>query len=73
MRKYQIGTDEYTVEECVGTITRECAARIMTLDDFKLWCRLTNELIEKQRKEQEEYARTHYFPGCYGDPLTDCN
>ena len=73
MNKYIIDNHEYTVEACVGLITRECAERIMTSNDFKKWCELTSELLTKQYKEQEEYARTHYFPGCYGDPLTDCN
>ena len=71
--KYKIQDDELTVEESVGQITKECAKRIMTPDDFDKWCKLTAELLERQRKEQEELGRTHYFPGCYGDPLTDCN
>lgn len=73
MNKYKIQDHEFTVEEAVGQITKECAKRIMTTDDFEKWCKLTAELLERQHKEQEEFGRTHYFPGCYGDPLTDCN
>lgn len=71
--KYKVQDYELTVEESVGLITREYAQQIMTSEDFEKWCKLTAELLERQRQEQEEYSNTHYFPGCYGDPLMDCN
>ena len=64
MKKYKVQDDEFTVEESVGQITKECAERIMTPDDFDKWCKLTANLLERQRKEQEELGSKRYFPGC---------
>ena len=49
------------------------ARRILNDEEYEQWCKDREALFERKRIEQEEYSRTHYFPGCYGDPLMDCN
>ena len=61
-----------TMKEMVENVTYECARRLMNDEDFKTFCELREEWEKERRLAIEEYSRTHYFPGCYGDALTDC-
>lgn len=62
-------TYEMTMEELVQNITREFAKELLSEEEYKVFCEKQNEFFETQRKEVEEYARTHYIY----DELRDAN
>lgn len=53
--------------------TAEYARTIFNDEEYAEWYADLKARLKAYEAEQEEYANTHYFPGCYGDPLTDCN
>lgn len=61
-----------TMVEMAENVTRAYARRVMNDAEFAMFCDLQNAFMEKNRAAALEYARTHYYPGCYGDALTDC-
>ena len=69
--RFEIDNEVYemTMEELVQNITRTFAEELLNEEEFKMFCEKQNEFLEKQRKEVEEYARTHYIP----DELRDAN
>lgn len=58
--------------EMVENVTRECARRLMNDTEYNEFCDRQDALFKRLADEVAEYSRTHYFPGCYGDALTDC-
>ena len=42
-------------------------------DEYVEWYADLKEMQKRYSEYVEEYSSTHYFPGCYGDPLMDCN
>lgn len=71
-RIWKVEEHEFTMLEMVHNVTRECARRLMNDNDFQEFCKLQDEAIKEHDKTQEEFAKTYYFPGCYGDPRVDC-
>jgi hypothetical protein len=72
-KRYFVNEDypSETWESILG-LTAECAETILSEEEFKEW-RKDRDAQERAYAERvAEYSRTHYFPGCYGDPLTDC-
>ena len=55
-------TYEMTMEEMAGCLTRNFAKEVLSAEDFEEFVKTQDELLERQRKEVEEYARTHYIP-----------
>ena len=61
-----------SMTEMVENVTRECARRLMNDEDYHEFCDRQDAFFAKLAAEASEYSRTHYFPGCYGDAMTDC-
>ena len=73
--KTWIVDEEYpamNMSEMVENVTRECAKRLMNETDYTEFCKLQDVYLQSRADAAAEYARTHYFPGCYGDALEDC-
>lgn len=71
-RTWKVEEHEFTMFEMVHNVTRECARKLMNNNDFKEFCKLQDEAIREHDNMQEKFAKTHYFPGCYGDLRVDC-
>ena len=73
-KRYFVNEDypSETWESILG-LTKDCARSILNDEEFAEWCKDHEAEMEAYRKRVEEYSRTHYFPGCYGDATTDCN
>lgn len=54
-------------------ITPEYAHTIFNDEQYAEWYADLKARLKTYEAVQEELANTRYFPGCYGDPLTDCN
>lgn len=52
--------------------TAEYARTIMNDEEYAEWYADLKARLKLNEEAIEEYSNTHYFPGCYGDPLTDC-
>lgn len=52
--------------------TAEYARTIMNDEEYAEWYADLKARMKLNEEAIEEYSSTHYFPGCYGDPLTDC-
>lgn len=73
MKRYFINEDypAATWDDLMG-VTKECARRVLNDEEFAKWCEDRAAKDAAYNRAQEAYNSTHYFPGCYGDPLADC-
>ena len=59
-------------EERIG-IVPEYARTLYNDAEYAEWYADLKARLKAYEEHLEEFGNTHYFPGCYGDPLTDCN
>ena len=66
--------DEFvlTMDEMAECVTRDYARSAMNDEEFAVFCKKQEEKRREYEERVKEYSRKHYFPGCYGDALTDC-
>jgi hypothetical protein len=72
-KRYYVN-EEYPAEtwESILGLTSETARRILNDEEYAEWRKERDAQDKAYRERVDAYSRTHYFPGCYGDPLTDC-
>ena len=73
-KKYYVNED-YPAESwnSILGLTKDYAREILSDEEFEEWCKDREAMDEAYRKRVEEELSHVYFPGCYGDPLVDCN
>ena len=60
------------LKELAENIARDYARQILNDEEFEQFCEKQDAYLEEIRRKAEAYSRNRYFPGCYGDALTDC-
>ncbi|MBO5917250.1 MAG: hypothetical protein J6Q14_00580 [Oscillospiraceae bacterium] len=61
-----------TLQELAEQVHPQCARRLLNDEEYAEFLKLQAAHFELTAAQAREYAETHYFPGCYGDALTDC-